>query len=140
MKRKRKTKPTRPTWPPKPTSSHFPFLPHHTRSLLKGVLIKFTWELYFGNGLHILNTYPHYTGSFGALSEFLLQLYLSWIALHALFFLPRCTRLFFHGSPKWKKRGQQLGSSIFLGAKLLFFRVFFLVFSLEIIFSSFLFS
>jgi hypothetical protein len=30
------------------------------------------WEPYFGNGLHILNTYSHYTGSFGALSEFLL--------------------------------------------------------------------
>ena len=72
-KKKSKThKPTRPIWPPKPTSSHFPFLPHHTRSLLKGVLMKFTWEPYFGNGLHILNTYPHHTGSFGALSEFLL--------------------------------------------------------------------
>ena len=33
--------------------------------------MKFTWEPYFGNGLHILNTYPHYIGSFGALSEFL---------------------------------------------------------------------
>jgi hypothetical protein len=64
--------PTRPTWPPKPISLHFPFLPHHTRSLLKGALMKFTWEPYFGNGLHILNIYPHYTGSFGALSEFLL--------------------------------------------------------------------
>ena len=29
-------------------------------------------EPYFGNELHILNTYPHYTGSFGTLSEFLL--------------------------------------------------------------------
>jgi hypothetical protein len=56
----------------KPTSSQFPFLPHHTRSLFKGVLMKFTWEPYFGNGLHMFNTYPHYTGSFGALSEFLL--------------------------------------------------------------------
>jgi hypothetical protein len=63
---------TRPTWSPKPTSSHFPFLPHHTRSLLKGALMKFMWEPYFGNGLHILNTYPHYTRSFGALSKFLL--------------------------------------------------------------------
>jgi hypothetical protein len=26
-------------------------------------------EPYFGYGLHILNTYPHYTGSFGALNE-----------------------------------------------------------------------
>jgi hypothetical protein len=62
-------RPTWPTWPPKPTSSHFTFLPHHTRSLLKGALMKFTWEPYFGYGLHILNTYPHYTGSFGALNE-----------------------------------------------------------------------
>ena len=58
----------------KPTSSHFPFLPHHTRSLFKGALIKFTWKPYFGYGLHILNTYPHYTGSFRALSEFLLTM------------------------------------------------------------------
>ena len=36
--------------------------------------MKFTWEPYFGNGLHILNTYPHYTRSFGALSEFLLAM------------------------------------------------------------------
>ena len=34
--------------------------------------MKFTWEPYFGYRLHILNTYPQYTGSFGALSEFLL--------------------------------------------------------------------
>ena len=53
----------------KPTSSHFPFLPHHTRSLLKGALMKFTWEPYFSYGLYILNTYPHYTRSFGALNE-----------------------------------------------------------------------
>ena len=72
FEKKKKNKAHKPTWPPKPTSSHFPFLPHHTRSLLKGALMKFTWEPYFGNELHILNTYPHYTGSFGALSEFLL--------------------------------------------------------------------
>ena len=71
-KKNKAHKPTKPTWPPKPTSSHFPFLLHHIRSLIKGALMKFTWELYFGNGLHILNTYPHYTRSFGALSEFLL--------------------------------------------------------------------
>ena len=56
----------------KPTSSHFPFLPHHTRSLFKGALMKFTWKPYFGYGLHILNTYQYYTGSFRALSEILL--------------------------------------------------------------------
>jgi hypothetical protein len=71
-KKRKKKAHTRPTWPPKPTSSHFPFLPHHIRSLLKGALMKFTWEPYFGNELHILNTYPHYIGSFGALNEFLL--------------------------------------------------------------------
>jgi hypothetical protein len=71
-KKNKAHKPTWPTWLPKPTSSYFPFLPHYTRSLLKGALMKFTWEPYFGNGLHILNTYPHYTGSFRALSEFLL--------------------------------------------------------------------
>jgi hypothetical protein len=73
-KKNKAYKPTRPTWPPKPTSSHFTFLPHHTKSLLKGFLMKFTWEPYFGYGLHIINTYPHYTGSFGALSEFLLAM------------------------------------------------------------------
>jgi hypothetical protein len=36
--------------------------------------MKFTWEPYFGYGLHIINTYSHYTGSFGALSEFLLAM------------------------------------------------------------------
>jgi hypothetical protein len=41
-KKKKSHKSTRPTWPPKLTSSHFPFLPHHTRSLLKGALMKFT--------------------------------------------------------------------------------------------------
>ena len=40
--------------------------------ITQGVLMKFMWEPYSENGLHILNTYPHYTGSFGALSEFLL--------------------------------------------------------------------
>ena len=70
FEKKKKNKAHKPTWPPKPTSSHFPFLPHHTRLLLKGALIKFTWEPYFGYGLHILNTYPHYIGSLGALSEF----------------------------------------------------------------------
>ena len=72
FEKKKKNKAHKPTWPPKPTSSQFPFLPHHTRSLLKRALMKFTREPYFGNGLHMFNTYPHYTKSFGALSEFLL--------------------------------------------------------------------
>jgi hypothetical protein len=71
FEKKKKNKAHKPTWLPKPTSSHFLFLPHHTRSLLKRALMKFTWEPYFGNKLYILNTYPHYIGSFGALSEFL---------------------------------------------------------------------
>ena len=83
MKKKNKThKPTRSTWPPKPTSSHFSFLPHHIRSLLKGALMKFMWEPCFGYGLHILNTYPHYTDHLEPKVNFSLP----WIALHAFFF------------------------------------------------------
>jgi hypothetical protein len=41
FEKKKKNKAHKPTWPPKPISSHFPFLPHHTRSVLKGTLIKF---------------------------------------------------------------------------------------------------
>jgi hypothetical protein len=64
-------KPKRPTWPLKPTSLHDPLYSHHTRSLLKGALMKFTWEPCFGYGLHILNTYLHHTRLFsnGALNE-----------------------------------------------------------------------
>jgi hypothetical protein len=44
-KKNKAHKPKRPTWPLKPTSSHYPLYSHHTRSLLKGALMKFTWEL-----------------------------------------------------------------------------------------------
>ena len=91
FEKKKKNKAYKPTWPPKPTSSHFTFLPHHTKSLLKGVLMKFTWEPYFGYGLHIINTYPHYTRSFGALSEFLLAV----DCIACFLFLLHHTRLFF---------------------------------------------
>ena len=73
-KKNKAHKPKRLTWPLKSTSSHCPLYSHHTRSLLKGALMKFTWEPFFGYELYILNTYPHYTGSFGALSEFLLAM------------------------------------------------------------------
>ena len=93
-KKNKAHKPKRPTWPLKPTSSHYPLYSHHTRSLLKGALMKFTWEPFFGYGLHILNTYPHYTGSFGTLSEFLLAV----DCLACFLFLPHHTRLFSNGA------------------------------------------
>ena len=65
-KNKNKThKPKRPTWPLKPTSSHYPL-------------------------------YPHYTESFEALSEFLLDV----DCIACFLFLPHHTRLFFQWSPK----------------------------------------
>jgi hypothetical protein len=137
FEKKKKNKAHKPTWPPKPTSSHFPFLPHHTRSLLKGVLIKFTWEPYFGYGLHILNTYPHYIGSFGALSEF----------FHAVDCIAcfSCDVLdyFSIGALNERSVDSNLGVGAawdYIFADYYYFLVFLLVFSLKIIFSSFLFS
>ena len=90
-KKNKAHKPKRPTWPLKPTSSHYPLYSHHIRSLLKGALMKFMWEPCFGYGLYILNTYPHYTGLFGVLSEFLLAV----DCIACFLFLPHHTRLFF---------------------------------------------
>jgi hypothetical protein len=66
---------------------------------------------------------------------------LSWIALHALFFFSRDALDYFSiGALNEKSVDSNLGVAAAWEQILLFFRVFFLVFSLEIIFSSFLFS
>jgi hypothetical protein len=101
--------------------------------------MKFTWEPYFGNGLHIFNTYPHYTGSFEALSEFLL-------AVDCITCFSRDALDYFSiGALNERSVDSNLGvAAAWEHYLLLFFLVFFLVFSLvfslEIIFSSFLFS
>ena len=59
---KKKTSP-KPTWPPKPISSHSPFLPASHKITPQGALMKLTWEPYFGYGLHIPKTYPHHIES-----------------------------------------------------------------------------
>ena len=134
FEKKKKNKTHKPTQSPKPTSSHFPFLPHHTRSLLKGAVMKFTWEPYFGNELHILNTYPHYTGSFRALSEFLL-------AVDCIACFSRDALDYFSIEALNER---SVDSNLRVAAAwdlwIIIFSVFSLVFSLKIIFSSFLFS
>ena len=133
FEKKKKNKAHKPTWPQKPTSSHYPLYSHHIRSLLKGALMKFKWEPCFGYGLYILNTYPHYTGSFGALSEFLLAV----DCIACFLFLPHHTRLFSNRALNERSVDSNWGV---VAAKedyyyfLVFFLVFSLVFSLEIIF------
>ena len=99
--------------------------------------MKFTWEPYFCHVLHILNTYLHYTGSFGALSEFLL-------AVDCIACFSRDALDYFSiGALNERSVDSNLGVGAawdYILGDYYYFLVFLLVFSLEIIFSSFHFS
>ena len=100
FEKKKKIKPKRPTWPPKPTSSHFTFLPASHR-IATWVVI----EIHVGssNGLHVFLVLPQSTRSL-PINEFTWQACFD--QLHAIFFLPHHTWLFLFGSPKWGVRQQ----------------------------------
>ena len=79
FEKKKKIKPKRPTWPPKPTSSHFTFLPASHR-IATWVVI----EIHVGssNGLHVFLVLPQSTRSL-PINEFTWQACFD--QLHAIF-------------------------------------------------------